>query len=92
MMQLVQSNMTDAINSYKEMVDQKLEDYVTEHNYVLKRVSTAPVDDVTGHNNHLVNYATATYQVVTIPADQRKKFRFKIRLPIKGKTLTAVKI
>ena len=36
------SNMTDAINNYKDMVDQKLEDYVTEHNYVLKRVSTAP--------------------------------------------------
>ena len=83
------SNMTDAINSYKEMVDQKLEDYVTEHNYVLKRVSTAPVDDVTGHNNHLVNYATATYQVVTIPADQKKEIQIQDKTTYKGKTLTA---
>ncbi|MGI1802251.1 MBG domain-containing protein [Limosilactobacillus reuteri] len=83
------SNMTDAINSYKEMVDQKLEDYVTEHNYVLKRVSTAPVDDVTGHNNHLVNYATATYQVVTIPADQKKNLQIQDKTTYKGKTLTA---
>ncbi len=83
------SNMTDAINSYKDMVDQKLEDYVTEHNYVLKRVSTAPVDDVTGHNNHLVNYATATYQVVTIPADQKKNLQIQDKTTYKGKTLTA---
>ncbi|WP_289762177.1 MBG domain-containing protein [Lactobacillus intestinalis] len=83
------SNMTDAINSYKDMVDQKLEDYVTEHNYVLKRVSTAPVDDVTGHNNHLVNYANATYQVVTIPADQKKNLQIQDKTTYKGKTLTA---
>lgn len=83
------SNMTDAINSYKDMVDQKLEDYVTEHNYVLKRVSTAPVDDVTGHNNHLVNYANATYQVVTIPADQKKNLQIQDKITYKGKTLTA---
>ncbi|MCC4347452.1 BspA family leucine-rich repeat surface protein [Limosilactobacillus reuteri] len=83
------SNMTDAINSYKDMVDQKLEDYVTEHNYVLKRVSTAPVDDVTGHNNHLVNYATATYQVVTIPANQKKNLQIQDKTTYKGKTLTA---
>ena len=83
------SNMTDAINSYKDMVDQKLEDYVTEHNYVLKKVSTAPVDDVTGHNNHLVNYATAAYQVVTIPADQKKNLQIQDKTTYKGKTLTA---
>ena len=83
------SNMTDAINSYKDMVDQKLEDYVTEHNYVLKRVSTAPVDDVTGHNNHLINYANATYQVVTIPADQKKNLQIQDKTTYKGKTLTA---
>ena len=83
------SNMTDAINSYKDMVDQKLEDYVTEHNYVLKRVSSAPVDDVTGHNNHLVNYANATYQVVTIPADQKKNLQIQDKTTYKGKTLTA---
>lgn len=83
------SNMTDAINSYKDMVDQRLEDYVTEHNYVLKRVSTAPVDDVTGHNNHLVNYANATYQVVTIPADQKKNLQIQDKTTYKGKTLTA---
>lgn len=83
------SNMTDAINSYKDMVDQKLEDYVTEHNYVLKRVSTAPVDDVTGHNNHLVNYANATYQVVTIPADQKKNLQIQDKTVYKGTTLTA---
>ncbi|WP_431814393.1 MBG domain-containing protein [Limosilactobacillus portuensis] len=83
------SNMTDAINSYKDIVDQKLEDYVTEHNYVLKRVSTDPVDDVTGHNNHLVNYATATYQVVTIPADQKKNLQIQDKTTYKGKTLTA---
>lgn len=83
------SNMTDAINSYKDMVDQKLEDYVTEHNYVLKRVSTAPVDDVTGHNNHLVNYATATYQVVTIPADQKKEIQIRDKTVYKGNSLTA---
>lgn len=83
------SNMTDAINSYKDMVNQKLEDYVTEHNYVLKRVSTAPVDDVTGHNNHLVNYANATYQVVTIPADQKKNLQIQDKNTYKGKTLTA---
>ncbi|KEK15136.1 hypothetical protein LR3_03865 [Limosilactobacillus reuteri] len=83
------SNMTDAIDSYKDMVDQKLEDYVTEHNYVLKRVSTAPVDDVTGHNNHLVNYANATYQVVTIPADQKKNLQIQDKTTYKGKTLTA---
>ena len=81
--------MTDAINSYKDMVDQKLEDYVTEHNYVLKRVSSAPVDDVTGHNNHLVNYANATYQVVTIPADQKKNLQIQDKTTYKGKTLTA---
>ena len=83
------SNMTDAITSYKEMIDQKLEDYVTEHNYVLKRVSTAPVDDVTGHNNHLVNYANATYQVVTIPADQKKNLQIQDKTTYKSKTLTA---
>lgn len=83
------SNMTDAINSYKDMVDQKLEDYVTEHNYVLKRVSSAPVDDVTGHNNHLVNYANVTYQVVTIPADQKKNLQIQDKTTYKGKTLTA---
>ncbi|MCH5357891.1 MBG domain-containing protein [Limosilactobacillus reuteri] len=83
------SNMTDAINSYKDMVDQKLEDYVTEHNYVLKRVSTAPVDDVTGHNNHLVNYANATYQVVTIPADQKKDIAVQNKTIYKGTILTA---
>ena len=83
------SNMTDAINSYKDMVDQRLEDYVTEHNYVLKRVSTAPVDDVTGHNNHLVNYANATYQVVTIPADQKKNLQIQDKTTYKGKILTA---
>ena len=83
------SNMTDAINNYKDMVDQKLEDYVTEHNYVLKRVSTDPVDDVTGHNNHLVNYATATYQVVTIPVDQKKNLQIQDKTTYKGKTLTA---
>ncbi|MBB1128210.1 MBG domain-containing protein [Limosilactobacillus balticus] len=83
------SNMTDAINSYKDMIDQKLEDYVTEHNYVLKRVSTDPVDDVTGHNNHLVNYATATYQVVTIPVDQKKNLQIQDKTTYKGKTLTA---
>lgn len=83
------SNMTDAINSYKDMVDQKLEDYVTEHNYVLKRVSTAPVDDVTGHNNHLVNYANATYQVVTIPADQKKNLQIQDKTVYKGTSLTA---
>lgn len=83
------SNMTDAINSYKDMIDQKLEDYVTEHNYVLKRVSTAPVDDVTGHNNHLVNYATATYQVVTIPADQKKEIQIQDKTVYKGNSLTA---
>ena len=83
------SNMTDAITSYKEMIDQKLEDYVTEHNYVLKRVSSAPVDDVTGHNNHLVNYANATYQVVTIPADQKKNLQIQDKTTYKGKTLTA---
>ncbi|WP_304682997.1 MBG domain-containing protein [uncultured Limosilactobacillus sp.] len=83
------SNMTGAINSYKDMVDQKLEDYVTEHNYVLKRVSTAPVDDVTGHNNHLVNYANATYQVVTIPADQKKNLQIQDKTVYKGTTLTA---
>ncbi|KRM34448.1 hypothetical protein FC44_GL001159 [Lactobacillus intestinalis DSM 6629] len=83
------SNMTDAINSYKDMIDQKLEDYVTEHNYVLKRVSTAPVDDVTGHNNHLVNYANAIYQVVTIPADQKKNLQIQDKTTYKGKTLTA---
>lgn len=83
------SNMTDAINSYKDMVDQKLEDYVTEHNYVLKRVSTDPVDDVTGHNNHLVNYANATYQVVTIPADQKKNLQIQDKTTYKDKTLTA---
>ncbi|MCC4397148.1 BspA family leucine-rich repeat surface protein [Limosilactobacillus reuteri] len=83
------SNMTDAINSYKDMVDQKLEDYVTEHNYVLKRVSTAPVDDVTGHNNHLVNYANATYQVVTIPADQKKDIQIQDKTVYKGNSLTA---
>ncbi|MCC4435405.1 BspA family leucine-rich repeat surface protein [Limosilactobacillus reuteri] len=83
------SNMTDAINSYKDMVDQKLEDYITEHNYVLKRVSTAPVDDVTGHNNHLVNYADATYQVVTIPADQKKEIQIQDKTVYKGNSLTA---
>lgn len=83
------SNMTDAINSYKDMVNQKLEDYVTEHNYVLKRVSTAPVDDVTGHNNHLVNYANATYQVVTIPVDQKKNLQIQDKTTYKGKALTA---
>ncbi len=83
------SNMTDAINSYKDMVDQKLEDYVTEHNYVLKRVSSAPVDDVTGHNNHLVNYANATYQVVTIPADQKKEIQIQDKTVYKGNSLTA---
>ena len=83
------SNMTDAINSYKDMVDQKLEDYVTEHNYVLKRVSSAPVDDVTGHNNHLVNYANATYQVVTIPADQKKNLQIQDKTTYKGNSLTA---
>ena len=83
------SNMTDAINSYKDMVDQKLEDYVTEHNYVLKRVSSAPVDDVTGHNNHLVNYANATYQVVTIPADQKKNLQIQDKTVYKGTSLTA---
>ncbi|MCC4325106.1 BspA family leucine-rich repeat surface protein [Limosilactobacillus reuteri] len=83
------SNMTDAINSYKNMIDQKLEDYVTEHNYVLKRVSSAPVDDVTGHNNHLVNYADATYQVVTIPTDQKKNLQIQDKTTYKGKTLTA---
>lgn len=83
------SNMTDAINSYKDMVDQKLEDYVTEHNYVLKRVSTAPVDDITGHNNHLVNYANATYQVVTIPADQKKDIAVQNKTIYKGTILTA---
>lgn len=83
------SNMTDAINSYKDMIDQKLEDYVTEHNYVLKRISTAPVDDVTGHNNHLVNYATATYQVVTLPADQKKDIQIQDKTVYKGTTLTA---
>ncbi|WP_433596910.1 MBG domain-containing protein [Limosilactobacillus reuteri] len=83
------SNMTDAINSYKDMIDQKLEDYVTEHNYVLKRVSTDPVDDVTGHNNHLVNFANATYQVVTIPADQKKNLQIQDKTTYKGKTLTA---
>lgn len=30
------SNMTDAINSYKDMIDQKLEDYVTEHNLCIE--------------------------------------------------------
>ncbi|MCH5385653.1 BspA family leucine-rich repeat surface protein [Limosilactobacillus reuteri] len=83
------SNMTDAINSYKDMIDQKLEDYVTEHNYVLKRVSNDPVDDVTGHNNHLVNFANATYQVVTIPADQKKNLQIQDKTTYKGKTLTA---
>ena len=83
------SNMTDAINSYKDMVNQKLEDYVTEHNYVLKRVSSAPVDDVTGHNNHLVNYANATYQVVTIPADQKKNLQIQDKTTYKGNSLTA---
>lgn len=83
------SNMTDAINSYKDMVDQKLEHYVTKHNYVLKRVSTYPVDDVTGHNNHLVNYANATYQVVTIPADQKKNLQIQDKTTYKDKTLTA---
>lgn len=83
------SNMTDAINSYKEMVDQKLEDYVTEHNYVLKRVSTAPVDDLTGHNNHLVNYAEAIYQVVTVPSDQQKDIAVQNKTIYKGTILTA---
>ncbi|WP_270253422.1 MBG domain-containing protein, partial [Lactobacillus johnsonii] len=83
------SNITDAINSYKDMVDQKLEDYVTEHNYVLKRVSTDPVDDVTGHNNHLVNYANATYQVVTISADQKKEIQIQDKTIYKGNSLTA---
>ena len=81
--------MTDAINSYKEMVDQKLEDYVTEHNYVLKRVSTAPVDDLTGHNNHLVNYAEAIYQVVTVPSDQQKDIAVQNKTIYKGTILTA---
>ncbi|MCW3764620.1 MBG domain-containing protein [Weissella confusa] len=83
------SNMTDAINSYKDMVDQKLEDYVTEHNYVLKRVSSAPINDLTGHNNHLVNYADATYQVVTIPADQKKEIQIRDKTVYKGNSLTA---
>ena len=83
------SNITDAINSYKDMVDQKLEDYVAEHNYVLKRVSTAPVDDVTGHNNHLVNYAEAIYQVVTVPSDQQKDIAVQNKTIYKGTILTA---
>ncbi|MCC4371666.1 BspA family leucine-rich repeat surface protein [Limosilactobacillus reuteri] len=83
------SNMTDAINSYKDMVDQKLEDYIGEHNYVIRQVSTDPTDDVTGHNNHLVNYATATYQVVTIPADQKKEIQIRDKTVYKGNSLTA---
>lgn len=83
------SNITDAINSYKDMVDQKLEDYVAEHNYVLKRVSTAPVDDLTGHNNHLVNYAEAIYQVVTVPSDQQKDIAVQNKTIYKGTILTA---
>ncbi|MCC4411547.1 BspA family leucine-rich repeat surface protein [Limosilactobacillus reuteri] len=83
------SNMTDAITSYKEMVDQKLEDYITEHNYVLKKISSDPINDLTGHNNHLVNYATATYQVVTIPADQKKEIQIQDKTVYKGNSLTA---
>lgn len=83
------STMTDAINSYKDMVDQKLEDYVTEHNYVLKKISSDPINDLTGHNNHLVNYATATYQVVTIPADQKKEIQIRDKTVYKGNSLTA---
>ncbi|MCC4467123.1 MBG domain-containing protein [Limosilactobacillus reuteri] len=83
------SNMTDAVTSYKDMVDQKLEDYITEHNYVLKKISSDPINDLTGHNNHLVNYADATYQVVTIPADQKKEIQIQDKTTYKGKTLTA---
>ncbi|MDL2057208.1 MBG domain-containing protein [Limosilactobacillus reuteri] len=83
------SNMTDAINSYKDMVDQKLEDYINQHNYVLKRISSDPINDLTGHNNHLVNYATATYQVVTIPADQKKDIQIQDKTVYKGNSLTA---
>ena len=83
------SNMTDAITSYKEMVDQKLEDYITEHNYVLKKISSDPINDLTGHNNHLVNYAEATYQVVTIPADQKKEIQIQDKTVYKGNSLTA---
>ncbi|MCC4382968.1 BspA family leucine-rich repeat surface protein [Limosilactobacillus reuteri] len=83
------SNMTDAITSYKDMVDQKLQDYVTENNYVIRKVSTDPINDLTGHNNHLVNYATATYQVVTIPADQKKEIQIQDKTVYKGNSLTA---
>lgn len=83
------SNMTDAVTSYKDMVDQKLEDYIIEHNYVLKKISSDPINDLTGHNNHLVNYATATYQVVTIPADQKKDIQIQDKTVYKGNSLTA---
>lgn len=83
------NNMTDAINGYKEMVDQKLEDYINQHNYVLRRISSDPINDLTGHNNHLVNYADATYQVVTIPADQKKEIQIQNKSVYKGNSLTA---
>lgn len=55
------SNMTDAITSYKNMVDAAVKKYADDHpNYVMTKTS-ASVDDLTGHNNHLVNYAEATY-------------------------------
>ncbi|MEY8442414.1 MBG domain-containing protein [Lactobacillaceae bacterium 24-114] len=83
------SNMTDAINSYKEMVDQKLQAYLAEHSYALRKVSSDPIDDLTGHNNHLVNYAEAIYQVVTVPSDQKKDVVVQDKTVYKGTTLTA---
>ena len=84
------SNATEAINSYKEMVDNKIQDYATANNYALKFVSApGSTDDLTGHNNHLINYAEAKYQVVTVPTDQKKDLQVQDKTVYKGSSLTA---
>lgn len=60
------SDATAAIKSYKAMVDQKVQQYANDNNCALKLISTDPVNDLTGHNNHLVNYAQATYATTEI--------------------------
>lgn len=57
---------SDATAAYKTTVDKKVQDYVNANNCALKLISTDPVNDLTGHNNHLVNYAEATYATTAI--------------------------
>ncbi|MCI1974433.1 MAG: MBG domain-containing protein [Limosilactobacillus sp.] len=55
------SDATAAMKSYQDMVEHKVQQYVDDNNCALKLISKDPVNDLTGHNNHLVNYAQATY-------------------------------